>query len=55
MPKAISYLDDPAPPAPVVNEHGIKDAFIGRLRALKYTHRPDLHDRMTFQHHSHNP
>jgi len=32
------------PAAQVLNEHGIEDLFIGRLRDLKYSHRPDITD-----------
>ena len=33
----------------VLNEHGIEDAFIQKLRALKYTVRPDITDRDTLE------
>ena len=37
------------PAARVLNEHGIEDLFIGRLRDLKYSHRPDITDRAALE------
>jgi type I restriction enzyme R subunit len=33
----------------VVREGDIEDAFIEKLRSLKYTHRPDIHDRASLE------
>ncbi len=33
----------------VLNEHGIEDAFLARLKGLKYSHRPDITDRASLE------
>jgi type I restriction enzyme R subunit len=43
------YQQDPNPRLFAVNEAGIEDAFIGKLRDLKYTVRPDIRDRATLE------
>ena len=37
-----SIYSQPEIPAPILNESGIEDAFIEKLRSLKYTIRPDI-------------
>jgi type I restriction enzyme, R subunit len=44
MPADLKYPDS-APQNLVLNEQGIEDAFIEKLRSLKYTYRPDIRDR----------
>jgi type I restriction enzyme, R subunit len=39
-----TYDQNPDPRPTVVKEQDIEDAFIAKLRNLKYTHRPDIHD-----------
>ncbi|MFZ4600175.1 MAG: DEAD/DEAH box helicase family protein, partial [Terrimicrobiaceae bacterium] len=45
------YTDDllSESPSPVVREGDIEDAFIDKLRSLKYTVRPDIHDRASLE------
>jgi type I restriction enzyme, R subunit len=47
MPSDTEYLQDPDSRPTVINEQDIESAFIGKLRDLKYTYRPDIHDRDT--------
>jgi type I restriction enzyme R subunit len=47
-PSASTYLPH-EPAALVLNEHGIEDLFVGRLRELKYSHRPDITDRAALE------
>jgi type I restriction enzyme R subunit len=44
-----SYPPTPDAASCVLNEHGIEDLFISRLRQLKYTHRPDITDRAALE------
>ncbi len=49
MPSEISYHDIPELPSSVLREEHIEDAFIQKLVALKYTHRPDIRDRAALE------
>ncbi|MSR65348.1 MAG: type I restriction endonuclease subunit R [Verrucomicrobiae bacterium] len=49
MSSKIEYQHDPDPHPHVVREQGIEDAFIEKLRSLKYTVRPDIRDRATLE------
>ena len=44
-----SIYSQPEIPAPILNESGIEDAFIEKLRSLKYTIRPDITNRATLE------
>ncbi len=44
-----TYPFEPDHPPSAVNEQDIEDAFISKLRDLKYTDRPDIHDRATLE------
>ncbi len=43
------YSRDSVFPSSVINEQGIEDAFIDKLRDLKYEHRPDITDRAALE------
>lgn len=45
MPAKSSYTNVPSPRTSFVREQDIGDAFIAKLRDLKYTDRPDIRDR----------
>jgi type I restriction enzyme, R subunit len=49
MPPEIIYEQDPDPRPSTLNEQGIEDLFIGKLRDLKYTDRPDIRDRASLE------
>ena len=49
MSSASSYPQNSNPQPLVLNEQGIEDAFIEKLRNLKYTHRPDIRDRAALE------
>ena len=48
-PSDTRYTNDPAPTSAALNEAGIEDLFIQKLRDLKYTDRPDIHDRASLE------
>jgi hypothetical protein len=49
MPSKVNHPLLPEPHDITLNEAGIEDQFIQKLRDLKYTHRPDIHDRATLE------
>jgi type I restriction enzyme R subunit len=49
MPPKFTYQQDPEPRSLALNEAGIEDLFIQKLRDLKYTDRPDIHDRASLE------
>ena len=49
MSSDITYQQDPDPRPSVVREQDIEEAFIGKLRDLKYTPRPDISDRASLE------
>ena len=49
MPSKLTYQQDRDPRPLTLNEHGIEDAFIEKLRSLKYTDRPDITDRAALE------
>ncbi len=49
MPTDATYPQDSDSRPLVVNEAGIEDLFIQKLRDLKYTDRPDIHDRASLE------
>jgi type I restriction enzyme R subunit len=49
MPSKLTYQQDHDPRPLTLNEHGIEDAFIEKLRSLKYTDRPDITDRAALE------
>lgn len=49
MSAEINYRLIPDPEPHTLREQDIEGAFIGKLRDLKYTHRPDIHDRATLE------
>ena len=48
-PSDTRYTNDPAPGSAALNEAGIEHLFIQKLRDLKYTDRPDIHDRASLE------
>ena len=49
MPSKLTYQQDHEHRPLTLNEHGIEDAFIEKLRSLKYTDRPDITDRAALE------
>jgi type I restriction enzyme R subunit len=49
MPPKVTYPLPPEPRDSVLNEAGIEDLFIQKLRDLKYTDRPDITDRASLE------
>lgn len=49
MSSATTYTQPDAPRPSPLNEAGIEDLFIAKLRDLKYTYRPDICDRATLE------
>ena len=49
MPAKVTYPLPPEPRDSALNEQGIEDQFIAKLRDLKYTYRPDICDRRTLE------
>ncbi len=49
MPSKLTYQQDHDPRPLTLNEHGIEDAFLEKLRSLKYTDRPDITDRAALE------
>ncbi|MBW8781547.1 MAG: type I restriction endonuclease subunit R [Verrucomicrobia bacterium] len=49
MPPDATYFQDPDSRPFAVNEHSIEQDFIQKLRDLKYTDRPDIHDRASLE------
>lgn len=49
MPPKVTYPLPPEPRDSTLNEAGIEDLFIQKLRDLKYTDRPDIHDRASLE------
>lgn len=49
MSPEMTYQQDPDREPLVLNEAGIEDLFIAKLRDLKYTDRPDIHDRASLE------
>ncbi len=49
MPPKVTYPLPPEPRDSALNEAGIEDLFIQKLRDLKYTDRPDIHDRASLE------
>ena len=49
MPPVAPYSQDPDREPLTLNEAGIEDLFIQKLRDLKYTDRPDIHDRASLE------
>jgi type I restriction enzyme R subunit len=49
MPSKLTYQQDHDPRPLTLNEHGIEDALIEKLRSLKYTDRPDITDRAALE------
>ena len=48
-PPDFTYKLPPDRDPPALNEAGIEDLFIAKLRELKYTDRPDIHDRAALE------
>ena len=48
-PPDFTYKLPPDRDPPALNEAGIEDLFIAKLRELKYTDRPDIHDRASLE------
>ena len=48
-PPDFTYKLPPDREPPALNEAGIEDLFIAKLRELKYTDRPDIHDRAALE------
>ncbi len=44
------YSPNPSPKAPALKEQDIEDAFIEKLRSLKYIYRDDIRDRAALEH-----
>jgi len=49
MSSKLPYQQPPVSPSLAVKEQDIEDAFIGKLRDLKYTDRPDIRDRASLE------
>jgi len=49
MSSGTTYEQDPDPHPLTLNEQGIEDLFIAKLRDLKYTYRPDIRDRAALE------
>jgi hypothetical protein len=49
MPSKTNYERVPVPRGSVINEQGVEEGFIEKLRGLKYPIRPDNYDRATLE------
>ncbi|QYM80651.1 hypothetical protein K0B96_08630 [Horticoccus luteus] len=49
MSSEITYRQESEPQPHIIREQSIEDAFIAKLRDLKYTDRPDIRDRASLE------